>query len=78
MNKSYSYLIKNGNLYIEKFLPQINAISFIGLLYLIFRFISVAFLQNSYEALHIDERIIINDIYNIWNLDNEFKRYPNV
>ena len=78
MNKSYSYLIKNGNFNIEKFLPQINAISFIGLLYLIFRFIFVAFFQNSYEVLHIDERIIINDIYNVWNLDNEFNRYPNV
>ena len=78
MNKSYSYLIKNGNFNIEKYLPQINAISFIGLVYLIFRFIFVAFFQNSYEVLHIDERIIINDIYNVWNLDNEFNRYPNV
>ena len=57
MNKSYSYLIKNGNFNIEKFLPQINAISFIGLLYLIFRFIFVAFFQNSYEVYILTEEL---------------------
>ena len=38
----------------------------------------MSFELNSYEMLTVDERIAINDIYNVWILDNEFNRYPNI
>ncbi len=79
MNKSY-FSFKKFEDYTktEALVVLLNTLSFIGVIYLIARFVSIAFYLNHYELLHIDERIIINDIYNVWNLDNEFNRYPKI
>ena len=64
-----------NNLDILKFL---NYVSFTLVTYIIFNFIFMSFELNSYEMLTVDERISINDIYNVWILDNEFNRYPDI
>jgi hypothetical protein len=46
--------------------------------YLLFQFVKISFFLNNYELLFIDERIIINDIYNVWKFDDEFYRYTAV
>lgn len=78
MNETFLKLRKLKGINLEKFLIYINYFSLIILIYVIFRLLFIAFFQNSYELLFTDERIIINDIYNVWNLDNEFDRYGNV
>ena len=78
MNETFLKLKKLKDINIEKSLIYINYLSLILLIYVIFRLLFIAFFQNSYELLFTDERIIINDIYNVWNLDNEFDRYGNV
>ena len=78
MNETFLKLRKLKGINLEKFLIYINYFSLITLIYVIFRLLFIAFFQNSYELLFTDERIIINDIYNVWNLDNEFDRYGNV
>ena len=79
MNKSY-FSFKKFEDYTksEVIVFLLNTLSFVSVIYLIARFVSIAFYLNHYELLHIDERIIINDIYNVWNLDNEFNRYPKI
>ena len=62
----------------NKFISYLNTFSFLIVGYLVARYIYLAFFLNNYEVLFIDERIIINDIYNVWNLDNEFYRYSSV
>ena len=78
MNETFLKLRKLKVINLEKFLVYINYVSLFVLIYVIFRLLFIAFFQNSYELLFTDERIIINDIYNVWNLDNEFDRYGNV
>lgn len=45
---------------------------------LIFTFIFNAFKSNSYEVLFIDERMLVDDIYNIWLLDDLYNRFENI
>ena len=72
MIKNLLSLIKNEAFSIEpKWLGAVNLISFMFVFYIIARLIYYTFFLNYYEVLHIDERIIINDIYNVWTLDNE-------
>jgi len=78
MNETFLKLRKLKGINLEKFLIYINYFSLIILIYVILRLLFIAFFLNSYELLFTDERIIINDIYNVWNLDNEFDRYGNV
>ena len=79
MIKNLLSLIKNEAFSIEpKWLGAVNLISFMFVFYIIVRLIYYTFFLNYYEVLHIDERIIINDIYNVWTLDNEFNRYPTI
>jgi len=78
MSETFLKLRKLNDINLEKSLIYINYFSLIVLIYVIFRLLFIAFFQNSYELLFTDERIIINDIYNVWNLDNEFDRYGNV
>ena len=59
-------------------LKYLNYVSLLLVTYIIFNFIYMSFELNSYEMLTVDERIAINDIYNVWILDNEFNRYPNI
>ena len=52
---------------------------FIALLFIIiFFYIFNSFYLNEYEILFIDEKLIIDDIYNIWLIDDVFGRYDNV
>ena len=37
-----------------------------------------AFKSNNYEVLFIDERMLVDDIYNIWLLDDVFNRFDEV
>ena len=62
----------------NKFISYLNTFSLLIVGYLVARYIYLAFFINNYEVLFIDERIIINDIYNVWNLDNEFNRYSSI
>ena len=62
----------------NKILSYLNILSFFGVVYLIIRFVYSSFFLNSYELLFMDERLIINDIYNVWNLDDEFSRFSNI
>ena len=78
MSETFLKIRKLNDINLEKSLIYINYFSLIVLIYVIFRLLFIAFFQNSYELLFTDERIIINDIYNVWNLDNEFDRYGNV
>ena len=43
-----------------------------------FFYIFNSFYLNEYEILFIDEKLIIDDIYNIWLIDDVFGRYDNV
>lgn len=36
------------------------------------------FLLNDYEILFMDERLIVDDIYNVWLLDDTFNRFTNI
>ena len=36
------------------------------------------FLLNDYEILFMDERLIVDDIYNVWLLDDTFNRFANI
>ncbi len=62
----------------NKILSYLNILSFFVVAYLIIRFINISFYLNNYELLFIDERIIINDIYNVWYLEDEFYRYTEI
>ncbi len=78
MNETFLKIKKLKVVNLEKSLNLINYFSLIVLVYVILRLFFIAFFQNNYELLFTDERIIINDIYNVWNLDNEFDRYGNI
>lgn len=78
MNETFLKIKKLKLVNLEKSLNLINYFSLIVLVYVILRLFFIAFFQNNYELLFTDERIIINDIYNVWNLDNEFDRYGNI
>lgn len=43
-----------------------------------FFYIFQCFKLNNYEIIFIDERLLIDDIYNIWLLDDTFGRFSNV
>ena len=62
----------------NKILSYLNILSFFGVVYLIIRFVQSSFFLNNYELLFMDERLIINDIYNVWILDDEFSRFSNI
>ena len=53
----------------------------------IFQFLSIGLLffyifnnltNNRYETLFIDERLLIDDIYNVWLIEDTFNRYSNI
>lgn len=44
------------------------------LLFYIFNSLSI----NNYETLFIDEKLIVNDVYDVWLLDDAFGRYENI
>ena len=56
----------------------INNISKYFLLIILFFYWIYSFVLSSYETLFIDERILIDDIYNVWLLDDIFNRYENI
>ena len=59
----------------NRVISYLNTISFFIFCYFVTKYLYLAFFLNNYEVLFIDERIIINDIYNVWKLDNEFNRF---
>ena len=67
MQKTRLHLIDNNN---KIFKPIFFSI-------LIF-YIYQAFKLNNYETLFIDERLLIDDIYNIWFLDDYYNRFVNI
>tara|TARA_B100000902_G_C27285255_1_gene904045 strand:- start:202 stop:1728 length:1527 start_codon:yes stop_codon:yes gene_type:complete len=45
---------------------------------ILFFYIFFAFKFNQYEIIFMDERIIIDDIYNVWLFDDTFNRFINI
>ena len=45
---------------------------------ILFFYIFFAFKFNQYEIIFMDERIIIDDIYNVWLFDDTFNRFVNI
>ena len=67
MNKFFNHQLNSNNI-IFKFL-----VFFILIVYGYY-----TFQLNQYEILFVDERVIIDDIYNIWLIDDPFNRFLNV
>lgn len=67
MHKIYNHLLDNNN---KIFKP----VFFLTLIY----FSYSAFRLNNYALLFIDERLLIDDIYNVWLLEDIFVRYANI
>ena len=67
MNKFFNHQLNSNNI-IFKFL-----VFFILIVYGYY-----TFQLNQYEILFVDERVIIDDIYNIWLIDNPFNRFLDV
>ena len=67
MNKFFNHQLNSNNI-IFKFL-----VFFILIVYAY-----CTFQLNQYEILFVDERVIIDDIYNIWLIDDPFNRFLDV
>ena len=67
MQKTRLHLIDNNN-------KILKPIFFSILIFYIYQ----AFKLNNYETLFIDERLLIDDIYNIWFLDDYYNRFVNI
>ena len=65
--KTFHHLLDNNNIIFK------SLYFFITFFYIIY-----CFRSNSYEIIFIDERLIIDDIYNIWLLDDYFNRFSNI
>ena len=67
MNKSSNHLLNFTN--------NASRVLTFGILFV---FIFNAFKSNNYEVLFIDERMLVDDIYNIWLFDDIFNRFRDI
>ena len=67
MNKLFFHLFDSKNKFYK--------FSYISI---VFFYIYYAFKFNEYEIIFMDERIIIDDIYDIWLLDDSYGRFKNI
>jgi len=67
MNKLFFHLFDSNN--------KLYKFSYISI---VFFYIYYAFKFNEYEIIFMDERVIIDDIYDIWLLDDVYGRYSDV
>ena len=67
MNKLFFHLFDSNNKFYKfSYIP------------IVFFYIYYAFKFNEYEIIFMDERVIIDDIYDIWLLDDAYGRYSDV
>ncbi len=67
MNKLFFHLFDSNNKFYKfSYIP------------IVFFYVYYAFKFNEYEIIFMDERVIIDDIYNIWLLDDAYGRYSDV
>lgn len=67
MNKLFFHLFDSNNkFYRFSYIP------------IVFFYVYYAFKFNEYEIIFVDERLIIDDIYDIWLLDDSYGRYSDV
>lgn len=64
--------------YINHLINSTNKISKFLFIFTVFIFVINSFQLNNYEILFIDERLLIDDIYNVWLIDDVYANFDNI
>ena len=64
--------------YINHLINSTNKISKYLFIFTVFIFVINSFQLNNYEILFIDERLLIDDIYNVWLIDDVYANFDNI
>lgn len=78
VNKKFLLKIKELDNKNKKAIKYLNIFSFLLVVYIILNFFNLSFQNNNYELLNMDERLIIDDIYNVWTQDDVFNNFENI